>query len=266
MVEHENQRLLDSRFHHVDLSGSSIRDSNMSGVDIRGTFAHSLRMRGVVLVDCSIEGEVIGLQVNGVDVSGYVESELDRLDPRRPIVRNPQTVADIAAAFDLMESLWEETVARARTFTPDQLNERVDDEFSFLETLRHLVFAHDCWVSRGILREPAPWHPLSLPWEEAEEVAEVPNDRSARPSLEKVLAIRADRLALVRRVLADLTDERLAEPIEPPDTPGFVGADQHDPIGDALRTVLNEEWYHRLFAERDLSKIEASTSESEDSA
>ncbi len=256
MVEHENERLLDSRFHHVDLSGSSIRDSNLSGLDIRGSFAQGLRMRGTVLVDCHIDGEIVGLTVNGIDVSAYVESELDRLDPRRPQVRNPQTVADIAAAFDLMESLWDETVARARTFTPDQLHQRVDDEFSFIETLRHLVFAHDCWISRGILREPTPWHPLSLPWEEAEEVAEVPNDRAARPSLEEVLAIRADRLALVRRVLADLTDDRLAEPIQPPDTPGYVGADQHDPIGDALRTVLNEEWSHRLFAERDLSKLE----------
>src|SRR6476660_6847235 len=117
-------------------------------MDIRGTYAQGLRMRGAVLVDCHLDGEIIGLTVNGIDVSAYVESELDRLDPRRPLVRDPQTVADISAAFDLMESLWEETVARARTFTPDQLNERVDDEFSFLETLRHLVFANDCWVSR----------------------------------------------------------------------------------------------------------------------
>jgi hypothetical protein len=266
MVEHENERLLDSRFHHVDLSGSSIRDSNLSGVDIRGSYAQGLRMRGTVLVDCSIDGEVIGLKVNGIDVSAYVESELDRLDPRRPLVRNPQTLEEFSGAFDLVESLWDETVDRARTFSPEQLHERVDDEFSFIETLRHLVFAHDCWVARGILREPAPWHPLSLPWEEAEEVAEVPNDQSARPSLDEMVEIRADRLAVVRRVLADLTDDRLAEPIRPPDTPGFVGSDSRDPIGDALRTVLNEEWYHRLFAERDLTKIASPSPGSEEPA
>jgi hypothetical protein len=255
VVDFENQQLLDTRFHHVDLSGSTVRDSNLSGMDIRGSYAEGLRMRGVVLVDTRIDGEIFGLTVNGVDVSAYVESELDRLDPRRPLVRNPQTLEEFSSAFDLMESLWEETVARAGTFTPEQLNERVDDEFSFLETLRHLVFAHDCWVARGILREPAPWHPLSLPWEEAEEVAEVPCDRDARPSLDEVLEIRADRLAVVRRVLADLTPDRLDEPIQPPDTPGFVTSDSRDPIGDALRTVLNEEWYHRLFAERDLTEI-----------
>jgi hypothetical protein len=266
VVDHENERLTGSRFHHVDLSGSSIRDSDISGMDIRGSYAEGLRVRGTVLDDCHIDGEVIGLTVNGIDVSAYVENELDRRDPRRRQVRNPQTLAEFSAAFDLVESLWAETVARARTFTPEQLHERVDDEFSFIETLRHLVFATDCWVGRGILRQPAPWHPLSLPWEEAEEIPGVPCDRVARPSLDEVLEIRADRFAGVRRVLADLTPERLEEPIQPPESPGYVEADQHDPIGDALRTVLNEEWHHRLFAERDLSKIENADSASEASA
>ena len=266
MLELENQRLLDSRFHHVDLSGSTIRDANLSGMDIRGSYAEGLRMRGTMLVDCHIDGEIVGLTVNGIDVSAYVESELDRLDPRRRQVRNPQTLEQFSAAFDLVESMWAETVARARTFTPEQLHERVDDEFSFIETLRHLVFATDCWVGRGILRQPAPWHPLSLPWEEAEEIPEVPCDRAARPSLDEVLEIRADRFAGVRRVLADLTPDRLHEPIQPPESPGYVGADQHDPLGDALRTVLNEEWHHRLFAERDLTKIENAKSSTEENA
>ncbi len=266
MLELENQRLLDSRFHHVDLSGSTIRDANLSGMDIRGSYAEGLRMRGTMLVDCHIDGEIVGLTVNGIDVSAYVESELDRLDPRRRQVRNPQTLEQFSAAFDLVESMWAETVARARTFTPEQLHERVADEVSFIETLRHLVFATDCWVGRGILRQPAPWHPLSLPWEEAGEIPEVPCDRAARPSLDEVLEIRADRFAGVRRVLADLTPDRLHEPIQPPESPGYVGADQHDPIGDALRTVLNEEWHHRLFAERDLTKIENADPQAEENA
>src|SRR5689334_18209920 len=135
MAEFENQRMLGSRFHHVDLSGSTIRDANLSGLDVRGSFAQGLRMRGTILVDCHIDGEILGLTVNGVDVSAYVESELDRRDPRRRQVRNPQTLEELSAAFDLMESLWEETVARARTFPPEQLHDRVDDEFSFIETL-----------------------------------------------------------------------------------------------------------------------------------
>ena len=60
MAEFENQRLLGSRFHHVDLSGSTIRDSNLSGMDVRGSYAEGLRMRGTVLVDCHIDGEIVG--------------------------------------------------------------------------------------------------------------------------------------------------------------------------------------------------------------
>jgi len=45
---------------------------------------------------------------------------------------------------------------------PELLHERVDDEWSFVETLRHLVFATDAWVRRAILGQPSPWDPLDL--------------------------------------------------------------------------------------------------------
>lgn len=39
---------------------------------------------------------------------------------------------------------------------PELLHERVEGEWSFIETLRHLVFATDAWVKRAILGEPHP--------------------------------------------------------------------------------------------------------------
>ena len=48
----------------------------------------------------------------------------------------------------------------------------------------------------------------------------VPRDRGARPSLDEVLALRADRIATVRQVIADLTDEKLASMTEPVMDPG----------------------------------------------
>ena len=93
---------------------------------------------------------------------------------------------------------------------PDLLHERVDDEWSFIETLRHLVFATDAWVSRAILGQPSPWDPLGLPHDEMPDEPGVPWDEDARPSLDQVLALRADRMATVRRVLAGLTDAELA--------------------------------------------------------
>ena len=49
-------------------------------------------------------------------------------------------------AWDILERLWQQTVDRARGTDPALLHERVDDEWSFIETLRHLVFATDAWV------------------------------------------------------------------------------------------------------------------------
>ena len=50
-----------------------------------------------------------------------------------------------------------------------------------------------------------------------------PGDRAARPSLERVL-LRADRIATVRLVIADLTDGMLAAMTEPVTVPGFPNA------------------------------------------
>ena len=104
---------------------------------------------------------------------------------------------------------------------PELLHERVEGEWSFIETLRHLVFATDAWVTRALLGEPSPWDPLDLPHDEMPDEPGVPRDRAARPSLDEVLALRADRMATVRRVIADLTDERLAGMTEPVSEPGY---------------------------------------------
>ena len=77
---------------------------------------------------------------------------------------------------------------------------------SFIETLRHLVFATDAWVKRAILREPSPWDPLDLPHDEMPDAPSVPRDHGTRPSLGEVLGLRAGRMAAVRQVIADLTD------------------------------------------------------------
>ena len=138
-----------------------------------------------------------------------VEAELDRRYPDRAKMR-PADADGFRQAWEILERLWQQTVARARTMAPDLLHERVDDEWSFIETLRHLVLATDAWVSRAILGQPSPWDPLGLPHDEMPDDAGVPWDRDARPSLDQVLALRADRMATVRRVLAGLTDAGLA--------------------------------------------------------
>jgi DinB superfamily len=121
----------------------------------------------------------------------WLEAELNRRYPDRMKMR-PADAAGFREAWDALEPLWAQTVSRARGLAAEQLHERVDGEWSFIETLRHLVFATDAWVSRAILGKPSPWHPLDLPHDEMPDVPGVPRDRTARPTLDEVLALRAD--------------------------------------------------------------------------
>jgi hypothetical protein len=245
---------MDEKFEFVDLRqamfwGVDLREAQFRSVDLRGVV-----MRGVELVDVSIDGEIHNVTINGVDVVPLVNAELDRRYPDRVKMR-PTDAAGFREAWDLLERLWDETVARARTFPPELLHQQVDGEWSFIETLRHLVFATDSWVRRAILGDPRPYHPLGLPWDEIpDDIPNVPRDRDARPSLDEVLALRADRMATVREVLDDLTDERLDEMTEPVSEPGWPDSIAF-PVRECLLCILNEEWEHRRYAERDLAKL-----------
>ncbi|HET9872407.1 MAG TPA: DinB family protein [Propionibacteriaceae bacterium] len=139
------------------------------------------------------------------------------------------------------------------------LHESVDGEWSFIETLRHLVFATDAWIRRAILGDPSPWDDLDLPWDEMADTVGVPRDRAARPSLDQVLALRRDRMATVRRVVDGLTEQSLAGHTEPVEAPGWPEPRSY-PVRECLLVVLNEEWEHRRFAERDLNALESRNS------
>jgi hypothetical protein len=135
------------------------------------------------------------------------------------------------------------------------LQEPVGDEWSFIETLRHLVFATDCWMRRAILGDPSPWDPLGLPWDEMPDTPGVPRDRTAQPSLETVLALRRDRMSGVRQYLESLTDATLNSETKPVEGTGWPEPRSY-PVRRCLLVILNEEWVHRLFAERDLDIVE----------
>jgi hypothetical protein len=137
------------------------------------------------------------MRVNGVDVGPLIEAELDRRHPERTKLR-PTDAARYRQAWDVIERLWAETVGRAQQLDPALMHERVDGEWSFIETLRHLVFATDAWVRRAMLGDPSPWDPLDLPWDQMPDIAGIPRDRDVRPSLDDVLALRADRMGTVR--------------------------------------------------------------------
>ena len=118
------------------------------------------------------------------------------------------------------------------------------------------MFATDAWIRRAILGDPAPWDPLGLPWDEAPDTPGVPRDRAARPSLDTVLELRRDRMSSVRRVIEGLTAESLDAQTKPVEAPGWPPPRSFS-VRECLLVVLNEEWEHRLYAERDLGALEA---------
>ncbi|WP_114561190.1 DinB family protein [Desertihabitans aurantiacus] len=254
MAEIVGRDLSDSRFERVDLSRTRFRSIDLAGTRFHDVNLYRAVLRAAWLVEVDITGEIRDLTINGVDVGPLVEAELDRRDPERVLMR-PTDPDGFRRAWDVVEHRWEETVARARELAPEQLHVSVDGEWSFTETLRHLLFATDAWVGRAVLGDPAPWHPLDLPWDELSDGPGVPRDRAARPSLEEVLALRRERMATVRRVLDELTPARLEESTTPVDGPGWPPAEAY-PVRECLLTVLNEEWEHRRYAERDLAVLE----------
>lgn len=254
MAEFNGEDLSGSTFERVDLTGAKFRAVDFIDADIRGSDFRGVTMRGVEMVDVSISGEFQNLVINGVDVAPLVDAELDRREPLRVKMR-PSDPAGFREAWDIVEELWDGTVARARSLPPELLHECVNDEFSFIETLRHLMFATDAWIRRVILGDPSPWHPLGLPWDEMPDTPGIPRDRQARPSLDEVLALRRDRMASMRAVVDGLTEESLAADTEPVEAGGWPRPRSY-PVRECLLIILNEEWYHRQFAERDLDVLE----------
>jgi uncharacterized damage-inducible protein DinB len=248
--EFTNRDLKGSRFTNVDLSESRFHNLYLRDVKISGAW----------IVGMDIDGEIEGsLLVNGIDVVPYVEAELNLKHPGRETVMAVRdgNADSFRAAWAVDQEAWERTVERARGLPEEKLHERVDGEWSFIETLRHLVFATDSWIRRAIQGDPFPYDPLGLPFTEMGDIPDVPNDPDARPSLDEMLALRADRMASVTEVIDGLTDEQLeamtekVEPIGYPESKSF-------PVRRCLAAIMIEEWEHHIFANRDLAVLEAS--------
>jgi hypothetical protein len=238
-----------------DWSHSRFEEVEFSGSRFHNVYFQDVVMRGAWLQRVDIDGYVDDVRINGVDVGPLIEAELDRRDPDRALAR-PTDADGFRRAWEVVVRRWDGAVQRARSLPEEMLHERVDGEWSFIETLRHLVFATDAWVLRAVLGDPAPYHPLGLAHTEMPpDTPLVPRDADARPSLDEILAVRADRMATVARVLEALTDERLEEMTERVTTPGYPES-QSFPVRRCLRAVVNEEWLHREFAERDLAVLE----------
>lgn len=170
---------------------------------------------------------------------------------RRP---RPGTADEMREMWAVTQGRWESTLGQAGALPEDAVHERVGDEWSFVETLRHLVFVHDAWVARALLGETA-YHPLGLPPTAMKRGPPLPGDLAARPPLDAVLGLRLSRTARAGAVLGDLTDDALEEQRRVTG-PGYPRPGRY-PVRRFVLALLTEEWEHQRYASRDLAVISA---------
>jgi hypothetical protein len=229
----DNQNLTDSEFRECDFTRA--------------------RLIGVVIRDAVIDGLVSNLVINGVEVSSYVNAELDRRHPERLLIRSAEPKA-LLQGFRELRAAWSTTLERLRRMPSGSERRRVGGEWSAVETLRHLVFVHDCWFRRcclGSSERPTAFGVVPDYVFEHEPGL----DRAATPSLDEVLAVRERQMAQLDRWLSTVTAEELSSPAPVPEGPGWPPYARGKSVLECLHVVLNEEWAHHGFCARDLALL-----------
>jgi DinB family protein/pentapeptide repeat protein len=228
-----------ARFVRCDLSGSVMRAVDLAGADIDAPWL--------------FDGDDV-LRVNGVDVVPFVEAELNRRFPGRA-QRRADDPDGLREAWAMVERAWAATVERVAAMPAGTVDVSVDGEWSFAQTLRHLVMATDTWLGGAILQIEQPYHPIGQPNAEYEtDGHDLAIFTTETPSYADVLEARAGRVAMVRHFLATITADDLATPRTSPWAPDDPGTET---TLSCLHTILQEEWEHHRYAVRDLEAIEA---------
>ena len=242
-----------AEFSQIDLGGSVFDRVDLSGATFHNVDLSRVVMKDVDLIDVEITASVENLRINGVDVGPLIDAELDRRYPLRERCA-PTTPKGSAKPGTYSSACGRERWIESPRLPPDQLHESINGEWSFIQTLRHLTFATDSWVRRAILGNPSPWDSLGLPWSEMPDTPGVPNDRACSPRSTPSSRYAATGCPACARSSVSLTDESLAGHTQAVEGPGWPESRSY-PVRQCLRIVLNEEWEHRLYAERDLDVL-----------
>jgi hypothetical protein len=237
-----------------------LRGAEFVGADLRGARFVGGDLSGVVMRGVEVQGAEIDapwlfdgdgfLRVNGVDVIPFVEAELNRRFPGRGD-RRAGDPAGLRSAWAALERTWAATLERVAAMPAGTVDVSVGGEWSFAQTLRHLVMATDTWFGRAILEIEQPYHPFGQPNAEYETDG---NDMSVfatnTPSYAEVLEVRAAHVARVRDFIAAVTSEELAVTRKNPWAPQYP-----ETTLSCLHVILEEEWEHHRYATRDLDTI-----------
>ena len=252
-TKHDEQQ--QAEFVEVDLHGARFVEANLHAARFVDSDLSRVVMRGVDVSAAEIDAPWLPhspyFRVNDVDVIPLVEAELNRRFPGRADrrVKDPDGLREAWAAI---ERIWEATLERVAAMPAGTVDESVGGEWSFTQTVRHLVLATDMWLRRAILEIDKPFHAIGKGVGAPDDAVDMSTATTTEPSYADVLEVRAGRVAMVRDFLASVTPEDLAATHSSPHDPDFK-----ETTLSCLHVILEEEWEHHRFAVRDLDAIEA---------
>lgn len=208
--------------------GPAFQGARLADVDFSRARLHSPVFEGAKITDgefwdADISGRMERLHINGVEIAPLVEAELNRRFPGRARLRatDPEGLAE---AWVMIEQLWDTTVQRAQMLPESILHERVDADWSFVETLRHLILATDAWLGHMIRHESFPFHPWGLAGSWLSDPRAIGLDPEAVPSWGAVLEVRRARMDMVGETIDALTPHELERVCIPPTRPRTPGS------------------------------------------
>jgi DinB superfamily/Pentapeptide repeats (8 copies) len=236
-----------------DLRLAEFVDADLRGARFVGAYLSGVVMRGVDVSGADIDAPWLlegksSLTVNGVDVAPFVEAELNRRFPGR--AADPD---GLRAAWATLERTWAATVERVAAMPAGTVDVSVGGEWSFAQTLRHLILATDVWLRGAVLEMDQPIHPIGQADASFEaDGRDMSIFATVPPSYAEVLEVRAGRVAMVRDFLATVTSDELAAMRRNPHAP-----EHQETVLSCLHVILEEEWEHHRYVLRDLGAIEA---------
>jgi hypothetical protein len=183
----------------------------------------------------------------GGDLAGLVNQH-DAWYPVRTMIQ-PTDSAGMVAAWDELERLWADAFALAESLPEGTPDRSVNEEFSLVQTIRHLVFAMDKWCTVPILG--GTYHPTGLPNTGSLDFGFPGLQLDATPTYAEMREVRAERAAAFRALITGVTADDLTRTVD-------IAENGPHEVLHCIHTVLEEEFWHLRYARRDLDIIAGS--------
>jgi hypothetical protein len=226
--------LEDAEFWGINLQRATFRDVDFTGVS----------MSSVRLVDVVIDAEIERLVINGVDVTAYVNEHDEWFALRSEM--HPTTPEDLRRAWPKFVAEWQRTIEEAGGLAPGRVEESVDGEWSFTQTIRHLVFATDKWFTVPILGER--FHPIGLPNTGSAQFPWPGVQVAATATFDEAIAVWRERADRLQCYVDGVSLEALGAEVT-------VLENGPHTVHDCIGVVFEEHFEHVRYAQRDLALL-----------